>query len=99
MCYSIFGSSPKSFLTIFFKPFNITYSSQLLRDNEDALAPDRDDPLHDILKDLGPIPTVQSLIGKLLQMGHWFLQYTDMYTCTCTQEAFVSQHLVSMCRM
>ena len=44
----------------------MTYPSQLLLEHEDALAPDPDDPLHDILKDLGPVPTVQSLIGKLL---------------------------------
>ena len=60
------------------------YSSQLLVEHEDALATDPADPLCAILRDLGPVPTVQSLIGKLLQMGHWLLQYARMYTCTCT---------------
>ena len=75
------------------------YSSQLLVEHEDALATDPADPLCVILRDLGPVPTVESLIGKLLQMSHWLLQYTHMYTCTCTQEVFVSQHQVRLCRM
>jgi len=37
---------------------------QLLIDHEEAVAPQRDDPLHLILKDLGPSPSIESLIGK-----------------------------------
>lgn len=33
-------------------------------DHEDAVAPDPKDPLHLILKDLGPSPSVESLIGE-----------------------------------
>ena len=37
---------------------------QLLIDHEDAVAPDPNDPLRIILKDLGPSPSIESLIGK-----------------------------------
>lgn len=30
---------------------------------QDEIAPDQSDPLHDLLEDLGPAPTVASLLG------------------------------------
>lgn len=36
---------------------------QLLSQHEDAIAPDPDDPMRDILRDLGPSPSVESLLG------------------------------------
>uniref|UniRef100_A0A8C4SY72 IQ motif containing GTPase activating protein 3 n=2 Tax=Erpetoichthys calabaricus TaxID=27687 RepID=A0A8C4SY72_ERPCA len=36
---------------------------RLLLEHQDSIAPDHDDPLHELLDDLGEVPTVQSLIG------------------------------------
>ena len=43
--------------------------TQLLIDHEDAVAPEPNDPLHIILKELGPSPSVESLLGKAMVMG------------------------------
>ncbi|KAG2462243.1 NNRE epimerase, partial [Polypterus senegalus] len=37
---------------------------RLLLEHQDLIAPDNDDPLHELLDDLGEVPTVQSLIGE-----------------------------------
>uniref|UniRef100_A0A8C4SYN7 IQ motif containing GTPase activating protein 3 n=1 Tax=Erpetoichthys calabaricus TaxID=27687 RepID=A0A8C4SYN7_ERPCA len=39
---------------------------RLLLEHQDSIAPDHDDPLHELLDDLGEVPTVQSLIGMNL---------------------------------
>ncbi|KAM3625760.1 uncharacterized protein V6R79_017223 [Siganus canaliculatus] len=36
----------------------------LLLDHQDAIAPDHNDPVHELLEDLGEVPTVESLIGE-----------------------------------
>ncbi|XP_066465211.1 ras GTPase-activating-like protein IQGAP3 [Eleutherodactylus coqui] len=36
---------------------------KLLLEHQDAIAPDHKDPIHELLEDLGELPTVQSLIG------------------------------------
>ncbi|KAI7814790.1 putative ras GTPase-activating-like protein IQGAP1, partial [Triplophysa rosa] len=36
----------------------------LLLDHEDAIAPDHNDPIHELLDDLGEVPTIESLIGE-----------------------------------
>lgn len=36
---------------------------QLLLDHQDAIAPEHNDALHELLEDLGEVPTVESLIG------------------------------------
>ncbi|XP_064478795.1 ras GTPase-activating-like protein IQGAP1 [Ornithodoros turicata] len=36
---------------------------QLLVEYEDVVAPDKSDILHEILKDVGPVPTIQELVG------------------------------------
>lgn len=38
--------------------------SQLLLDHQDAIAPEHNDPIHELLEDLGEVPTVESLIGE-----------------------------------
>lgn len=38
-------------------------SCQLLLDHQDAIAPEHNDPIHELLEDLGEVPTVESLIG------------------------------------
>ena len=43
---------------------------QLLIDHEEAVAPDPNDPLHEILKELGPSPTVESLLGECGRQSH-----------------------------
>uniref|UniRef100_A0A8C2Z9B8 IQ motif containing GTPase activating protein 1 n=1 Tax=Cyclopterus lumpus TaxID=8103 RepID=A0A8C2Z9B8_CYCLU len=35
----------------------------LLLDHQDAIAPEHNDPIHELLEDLGEVPTVESLIG------------------------------------
>lgn len=39
--------------------------AQLLLDHQDAIAPEHNDPIHELLEDLGEVPTVESLIGEL----------------------------------
>lgn len=39
-------------------------SAQLLLDHQDAIAPEHNDPIHELLDDLGEVPTIESLIGK-----------------------------------
>ncbi|KAG7468156.1 hypothetical protein MATL_G00139690 [Megalops atlanticus] len=36
----------------------------LLLDHQDAIAPDHNDPIHELLEDLGEVPTIESLIGE-----------------------------------
>lgn len=36
---------------------------QLLLDHQDAIAPEHNDPIHELLDDLGEVPTIESLIG------------------------------------
>lgn len=33
-------------------------------DHQDAIAPEHNDPIHELLEDLGEVPTVESLIGE-----------------------------------
>lgn len=42
----------------------ITGSLQLLLDHQDAIAPEHNDPIHELLDDLGEVPTIESLIGN-----------------------------------
>uniref|UniRef100_A0AAR2LEJ1 IQ motif containing GTPase activating protein 1 n=1 Tax=Pygocentrus nattereri TaxID=42514 RepID=A0AAR2LEJ1_PYGNA len=39
----------------------------LLLDHQDAIAPEHNDPIHELLEDLGEVPTIESLIGELLR--------------------------------
>jgi hypothetical protein len=39
---------------------------QLLLDHQDAIAPEHNDPIHELLDDLGEVPTIESLIGNIL---------------------------------
>ncbi|NXV28216.1 IQGA1 protein, partial [Rissa tridactyla] len=36
----------------------------LLLDHQDAIAPEHNDPIHELLDDLGEVPTIESLIGR-----------------------------------
>ncbi len=38
----------------------------MLQDHVENLAPDSDDPLRDIMQDIGDVPTVEDMIGKAL---------------------------------
>uniref|UniRef100_A0A8C5UIC3 IQ motif containing GTPase activating protein 1 n=1 Tax=Malurus cyaneus samueli TaxID=2593467 RepID=A0A8C5UIC3_9PASS len=38
----------------------------LLLDHQDAIAPEHNDPIHELLDDLGEVPTIESLIGCLV---------------------------------
>uniref|UniRef100_A0A669DIT8 IQ motif containing GTPase activating protein 1 n=1 Tax=Oreochromis niloticus TaxID=8128 RepID=A0A669DIT8_ORENI len=42
----------------------------LLLDHQDAIAPEHNDSIHELLEDLGEVPTVESLIGELC---HFFV--------------------------
>lgn len=46
---------------------------QLLLEHQDWIAPDHRDPLHELLEDLGELPTVRDLIGAChpSQLGLW----------------------------
>uniref|UniRef100_A0AAR2LDK1 IQ motif containing GTPase activating protein 1 n=1 Tax=Pygocentrus nattereri TaxID=42514 RepID=A0AAR2LDK1_PYGNA len=38
----------------------------LLLDHQDAIAPEHNDPIHELLEDLGEVPTIESLIGEII---------------------------------
>ena len=38
---------------------------QLLLEHQDAIAPDHNDTIHELLEDLGDVPDVESLMGEL----------------------------------
>uniref|UniRef100_A0A8C0AXU2 IQ motif containing GTPase activating protein 1 n=1 Tax=Buteo japonicus TaxID=224669 RepID=A0A8C0AXU2_9AVES len=42
----------------------------LLLDHQDAIAPEHNDPIHELLDDLGEVPTIESLIGGLVYSEH-----------------------------
>uniref|UniRef100_A0AAY4DR17 IQ motif containing GTPase activating protein 1 n=1 Tax=Denticeps clupeoides TaxID=299321 RepID=A0AAY4DR17_9TELE len=41
----------------------------LLLDHQDAIAPEHNDPIHELLEDLGEVPTIESLIGQYTDQG------------------------------
>uniref|UniRef100_A0A8V1A7V1 IQ motif containing GTPase activating protein 3 n=1 Tax=Gallus gallus TaxID=9031 RepID=A0A8V1A7V1_CHICK len=41
----------------------LTRTAQLLLEHRDSIAPDPGDPLHELLEDLGELPTLQALVG------------------------------------
>jgi len=51
---------------VLFMDLTPEYSMQLLLDHQDAIAPEHNDPIHELLDDLGEVPTIESLIGKVL---------------------------------
>ncbi|NXO56849.1 IQGA1 protein, partial [Aramus guarauna] len=42
----------------------IVNTHTLLLDHQDAIAPEHNDPIHELLEDLGDVPTIESLIGE-----------------------------------
>lgn len=64
---------------------------QLLLDHQDAIAPEHNDPIHELLEDLGEVPTVESLIGE-------WATYSVLYTTvlgvqpTVSLQVFQSRH-------
>eukprot|EP00079_Xenopus_tropicalis_P008851 XP_002932312.2 PREDICTED: ras GTPase-activating-like protein IQGAP1 [Xenopus tropicalis] len=42
----------------------IVNTHTLLLDHQDAVAPEHNDPIHELLDDLGEVPTIESLIGE-----------------------------------
>ncbi|XP_065059905.1 ras GTPase-activating-like protein IQGAP1 isoform X2 [Rhopilema esculentum] len=64
-----FGIDQYSDITMLAKPVvyitvqEIIDTHQLLHEHMDSLAPDEDDPLRDILSDIGEVPTVEDMIG------------------------------------
>ena len=64
--------------TVYHVLFPIQNLFQLLIDHEEAVAPDPSDPMHEILKELGPSPSVESLLGKL----SFPLSFFFFLTCT-----------------
>lgn len=47
------------------KKLSLFYPNQLLLDHQDAIAPEHNDPIHELLDDLGEVSTIESLIGEL----------------------------------
>ena len=43
---------------------DVNFFSQLLLEHEEAIAPDADDPIHEVLRDVGPVPDVSTLLGS-----------------------------------
>lgn len=52
----------------------------LFLDHQDAIAPDHNDPIHELLEDLGEVPTIESLIGEagLSEAGKELLAKTEV---------------------
>uniref|UniRef100_A0A669CAF0 IQ motif containing GTPase activating protein 1 n=1 Tax=Oreochromis niloticus TaxID=8128 RepID=A0A669CAF0_ORENI len=55
----------------------------LLLDHQDAIAPEHNDSIHELLEDLGEVPTVESLIGELC---HFFLMGKTEVSLTLTNK-------------
>uniref|UniRef100_A0A672LIY2 Ras GTPase-activating-like protein IQGAP1 n=1 Tax=Sinocyclocheilus grahami TaxID=75366 RepID=A0A672LIY2_SINGR len=51
----------------------------LLLDHQDAIAPDHNDPIHELLDDLGEVPTIESLIGEPLRYTEVSLTLTNKF--------------------
>uniref|UniRef100_A0A4W4GGQ6 IQ motif containing GTPase activating protein 1 n=1 Tax=Electrophorus electricus TaxID=8005 RepID=A0A4W4GGQ6_ELEEL len=51
----------------------------LLLDHQDAIAPEHNDPLHELLEDLGEVPTIESLIGESLEKTEVSLTLTNKF--------------------
>ena len=62
--------------------FTVVLYLQLLIEHEDAIAPDPSDPLRDILRDLGPSPSVEGLLGTPTACIH-----IHVYIVHCTAAA------------
>uniref|UniRef100_A0A8V5GTD2 Uncharacterized protein n=1 Tax=Melopsittacus undulatus TaxID=13146 RepID=A0A8V5GTD2_MELUD len=62
----------------------------LLLDHQDAIAPEHNDPIHELLDDLGEVPTIESLIGGLvyllLQNRRVFKTLTEILGTPATSE-------------
>lgn len=68
LCKSL--AKPFSFskrFEIHIKKLSLFYPNQLLLDHQDAIAPEHNDPIHELLDDLGEVSTIESLIGELFQ--------------------------------
>ncbi len=44
----------------------LSFFFQLVLEHKEAIAPDHSDLLHELLKDLGEVPDVESLLGKII---------------------------------
>ncbi|XP_078527152.1 ras GTPase-activating-like protein IQGAP3 isoform X1 [Lissotriton helveticus] len=49
---------------IYMTVLELINTHKLLLEHQDSISPDHGDPLHELLEDLGELPTVQSLIGE-----------------------------------
>uniref|UniRef100_A0A8C9EQN9 IQ motif containing GTPase activating protein 1 n=1 Tax=Pavo cristatus TaxID=9049 RepID=A0A8C9EQN9_PAVCR len=56
----------------------------LLLDHQDAIAPEHNDPIHELLDDLGEVPSIESLIGDLSIEG--LLTLTEILDTSATSE-------------
>jgi Ras GTPase-activating-like protein IQGAP1 len=50
-----------------YRQIDVLLPFQLLLEHQASVAPDRNDPLHELLDDLGDVPSVESLIGNFPQ--------------------------------
>ena len=48
---------------------NCLFLLQLLLDHQDRVAPDNNDPLHELLEDLGEVPTGHELLGMYINLS------------------------------
>ena len=60
-CFSILND----LIRIIFLKQEICDTHELLVKYEDLIAPDSSDPLHELLEDLGPVPSVATLLGSM----------------------------------
>lgn len=51
---------------------------QLLLDHQDAIASEHNDPIHELLEDLGEVPTIESLIGQYRRQKYAVFIYSYM---------------------
>uniref|UniRef100_A0A7N6FDM6 IQ motif containing GTPase activating protein 1 n=1 Tax=Anabas testudineus TaxID=64144 RepID=A0A7N6FDM6_ANATE len=62
----------------------------LLLDHQDAIAPEHNDPIHELLEDLGEVPTVESLIGELSCSSKFILRFKTHKLIPCHVFDFIS---------
>lgn len=57
---------------------------QLLLEHLEAISPDHNDLLHEVLQDLGDVPDVEALLGRLVWVcAHAWMWFLGFFTLCC----------------
>lgn len=62
----------------------------LLLEHKDEIAPDSNDPLHELLDDLGDAPCVEALLGNTTQFANHYNHY-NTFPMLCSKEIIITE--------